>query len=246
LNRVPAITLYFWLIKILCTTVGETAADFMNEELSLGLTGTTLVMSTLLLMALVLQFRAKRYVPAVYWFVLVAISIVGTLITDILSDKVGVPLALSTLSFAAVLLATFALWYATEKTLSIRTIVSVRREAFYWAAVLVTFAFGTAAGDWLAEGLALGYLKSAVVFAALIGAVVVAHWRLGLNAVIAFWFAYVLTRPLGASLGDYLSQLPEDGGLGLGTITTSALFLGAILAAVSYLTVTKRDVIVAK
>jgi uncharacterized membrane-anchored protein len=240
-NRVPAITVYFWIIKVLCTTVGETAADFLNEDMDLGLAGTSLVMAALLLLALFFQFNARRYVPALYWLVLVLISVVGTLVTDNLTDNLGVPLPGSTLGFASALLALFAVWHAREKTLSIRTIVSFRREAFYWGAVLLTFALGTAAGDWLAEGLQVGYLPSALLFAGLIGAVAVAYWRFRLNAVAAFWAAYVLTRPLGASLGDYLSQARDDGGLGLGTVVTSALFLGAILAAVTYLTVSQRD-----
>jgi len=243
LNRVPAVTAYFWVIKVLCTTVGETAADLLNEELELGLVGTTLLMTLLLCVALFFQFRARRYVPGVYWAVVVLISVVGTLVTDNLSDNVGVPLELSTLGFGVALLLTFIAWYAAERTLSIRSIITPRREALYWGAVLLTFALGTAAGDWLAEDLALGYLPSALLFAAVIGVVVAAYRWLRLDAVVAFWVAYILTRPLGASLGDYLSQSPADGGLGLGTIATSALFIASILAAVMYLTVSKRDVV---
>jgi uncharacterized membrane-anchored protein len=245
LNRVPAVILYFWVIKVLCTTVGETAADYLNEELNLGLLGTTLVMTLLFVVALFFQFRAKRYVPWIYWLVVVSISVVGTLITDNLTDSVGVPLAASTLVFAVALSATFVAWYRAEGTLSIRSIVTARREAFYWAVVLLTFALGTAAGDWLAEGLALGYVRSAALFAAAIAAVIVAYRWLGLPSVVAFWAAYISTRPLGASLGDYLAQAPEDGGLGFGPVVTSALFIGSILAAVGYLSVTKRDVLAA-
>jgi len=242
LNKVPEITLYFWIIKILATTVGETAADFLNVQLNLGLTGTSLVMGSLLLVTLVVQFRARRYVPAIYWLAVVLLSVVGTLITDNLTDNFGIALTTTTAVFAVALTATFAAWYASEKTLSIHTIHTTRREGFYWLAILFTFALGTAAGDLTAERLNLGYLLSALMFGALIAIVTVAHLRFKLNAVLAFWIAYILTRPLGASLGDYLSQPRDNGGLGLGTIGTSALFLVTILSLVTYLTVTRRDV----
>ncbi|MET8179314.1 hypothetical protein [Streptomyces sp. NPDC005336] len=241
LNKVPEVTVYFWIIKVLCTTVGETAADYLNDTLGFGLTNTTYVMSALLVAALVFQFRARRYVPGIYWLSVVLISVVGTLVTDNLTDNMGVPLETTTIVFTIVLAATFALWYASEKTLSIHTIHTTRREAFYWAAILFTFALGTAAGDLTAEKLALGYWVSALMFAGLIAAVAVAHFWLGLEAVTAFWVAYVLTRPLGASLGDYMSQPSADGGLALGTMGTSALFLTTILALVVYLSVTRKD-----
>ena len=243
LNKVPEVTLYFWIIKVLCTTVGETAADFLNTNLHLGLTGTTVVMGVLLVITLVFQFRARRYVPAIYWLAVVLISVFGTLITDNLTDNLGVPLQTATIVFAIALAVVFASWYAVEKTLSIHSIFTTRREAFYWLAILFTFALGTAAGDLAAETFKLGYLLSAAIFAALIAVVTVAHLVFKLNAVLSFWIAYILTRPLGASLGDYLSQDRKDGGLGLGTVVTSAIFLGAILATVSYLAVTKKDVL---
>jgi uncharacterized membrane-anchored protein len=171
----------------------------------------------------------------------VLISIVGTLITDNLTDNLGVSLVTTTVVFGAALAATFIVWFALERTLSIHTIVTTRRESFYWLAVLFTFALGTAAGDLLAERLALGFLTSALIFAGAIAAVTIAHFRFRLNAVAAFWIAYVLTRPLGASIGDWLSQPTADGGLGLGTTTTSVAFLAAILATVVYLTISKRD-----
>ncbi len=241
LNKVPEVTLYFWVIKILCTTVGETAADFLNTHLGLGLTGTSYVMGTLLAVTLLFQFRARKYMPGTYWLAVVLISIVGTLITDNLVDNFGVALETTTIVFTIALAATFAAWYGVEKTLSIHTIYSTRREAFYWLAVLFTFCLGTAAGDLAAERLALGYWLSAVIFGALIAAVTVAHLRFRLNAVLAFWIAYVLTRPLGASVGDYLSQPTAGGGLALGTVGTSALFLLAILGLVAYLTRTRID-----
>jgi uncharacterized membrane-anchored protein len=241
LNKVPEVTLYFWIIKILCTTVGETAADFLDGNLGLGLTNTTFVMSALLVVSLGFQFRLKRYVPGVYWSAVVLISVVGTLITDNLTDGLGVSLVLSTIGFGIALALTFAAWYASERTLSIHTIVTIRREAFYWLTVLFTFALGTAAGDLTAERLAIGYWQSAVIFATLIAVVYISHWRFAANAILAFWIAYILTRPLGASIGDYLSQLRSDGGLGLGTTVTSAIFLSTILAIVVYLTLTKVD-----
>ena len=241
LNKVPEITLYFWVIKVLCTTVGETAADLLNENLGLGLTNTTYIMGALLVAALVAQFRLRRYVPSVYWLAVVLISIVGTLITDNLTDNLGVSLVVTTVGFSIVLAAVFAVWWLSERTLSIHTIYTTRRETFYWLAVLFTFALGTAAGDLTAERLSIGYALSAVIFGALIAAVAVAHFRFKLNAVLAFWIAYILTRPLGASLGDYFSQPKADGGLALGTVVTSALFLSAILVVVVFLTITRRD-----
>lgn len=245
LNKVPAITLYFWIIKVLCTTVGETAADFLNENLKLGLTVTSCVMGALLLIMLFFQFKTKKYIPGVYWLAVVLISIVGTLITDNLTDNLGVSLVTTTIIFSVALAATFIVWYAKEKTLSVHTIVTSRREAFYWLAILFTFALGTAAGDLAAEKLNLGYLVSFLIFGALIAVVALAHYRFKLHTVVAFWIAYILTRPLGASLGDYLSQSRDDGGLNLGTVGTSALFLLTILGMVIYLAVTKKDLEIA-
>jgi uncharacterized membrane-anchored protein len=241
LNKVPEVTLYFWLIKVLCTTVGETAADYLNSNLGFGLTGTTYVMGSVLVVVLFLQFRARRYVPSIYWLAVVLISVVGTLITDNLTDNFGVPLTTTTIVFAVALGVTFAVWYASERTLSIHTIFTTRREGFYWLAILFTFALGTAAGDLTAEQLNVGYLNSALMFGGLIALVAAAHFRLRLNAVVAFWIAYVLTRPLGASIGDYMSQPQHAGGLGLGTTGTSAIFLTAILGLVVFLTVSRTD-----
>jgi uncharacterized membrane-anchored protein len=243
LNKVPAVTFYFWIIKVLCTTVGETAADLLNERMHLGLTRTPIVMGGLLLIALFFQFRARRYIPGVYWLAVVIISVFGTLITDNLTDHLNVPLATTTIIFGVALVVVFITWYVFEKTLSIHSIVTRRREAFYWLAILFTFALGTAAGDLTAETLKLGYLRSALGFAGLIAVIALAHLIFKLNAVLAFWLAYILTRPLGASLGDYMSQARQDGGLGLGPVITSAIFLTAILATVSYLAMTKKDVV---
>ncbi len=241
LNKVPEITAYFWIIKVLCTTVGETFADFLNVNLGLGLTLTTVVMSALLAVALATQFRLRRYVPAPYWLAVVLISIVGTLITDNLVDNFAAPLWVTTVVFGVALAATFAAWYASEGTLSIHTIYTTRREAFYWLAILFTFALGTAAGDLAAEGLAIGYLPSAIAFGGLIALVAFAHYGLKANAVLTFWIAYILTRPLGASIGDYLSQSHNAGGLALGTVGTSAIFLATIFALVVYLSVSHAD-----
>jgi len=240
-NKVPEVTIFFWIIKILATTVGETFADYLNENLGLGLTVTTYLMTGLLVVALIVQFRTRRYIPPVYWVAVVLISVVGTLITDNLTDKYGVALELTTAVFAVALTLTFLIWYRNEHTLSIHTIYTAKREAFYWLAILFTFALGTAAGDLIAERFNVGYWKSALLFGSLIAAVYVAWRFFRLNEVLAFWTAYILTRPLGASVGDFLSQPTKDGGKGLGTTTTSFVFLGLIFAVVVFLTVTKRD-----
>jgi uncharacterized membrane-anchored protein len=241
LNKVPEVTLYFWIIKVLCTTVGETASDYLATNLNIGLTNTTYITGSLLLATLLFQFRARKYIPGIYWLSVVLISVVGTQITDNLVDNLGVTLVTTTIVFSIVLAAVFAAWYASERTLSIHTIYTTRREAFYWLTILFTFALGTAAGDLVAERLALGYWVSAVMFAGMIAAVAVGHFRFRLNAVLAFWIAYILTRPLGASLGDYLSQARADGGLGLGTTVTSVIFLGTILVVVVFLSLTRKD-----
>ncbi|MFF2089590.1 hypothetical protein [Paenibacillus sp. NPDC058174] len=240
-NKVPQVTIFFWIIKIMATTVGETAADYLNFNLKWGLTTTTLAITGLLIVALIIQMSATTYIPAVYWLTVVLISVVGTLITDNLVDNLGVSLETTTIFFSIALAVTFVGWYASERTLSIHSITTKKREAFYWLAILFTFALGTAAGDLVAESMDLGYLVSSVIFAAVIGAVTFAHFRLKLNAVTAFWIAYILTRPMGASLGDYLSQPRVEGGLQLGTTGTSIIFIVIILALVAYLTKSKRD-----
>jgi uncharacterized membrane-anchored protein len=242
LNKVPEVTLFFWVIKIMCTTVGETAADYLNVNLGFGLTNTTYVTGALLAVLLLAQFQLKRYVPVVYWSVVVVISVFGTLITDNLTDAHNVPLQTSTIVFSVILAVVFAVWYAVERTLSIHSITSLRREAFYWLAILFTFALGTAAGDLLAEKADLGYAVSIAIFGGAIAVVTFAHYALKMNAILSFWLAYILTRPLGASIGDEMSQSSHKyGGLGLGTTGTSYIFLGCILALVGYLTLTKKD-----
>lgn len=240
LNKVPEITVYFWLIKILCTTVGESFADYINETLGFGLTNTTLVFSVALVVVLVVQFRLNRYVPGVYWLAVVLISVVGTLLTDNLTDGQGVPLWISSTVFAVLLAAVFGIWYARERTLSIHTIVTTPREGWYWLTVLVTFALGTAVGDWTLELTGWSPGVSVLLPLGLILAVL-GSWRLGAGPVLCFWLAYILTRPLGANIGDFLASPKTDGGLGLGTLGTSVLFLGTILAVVVYLTKTHKD-----
>lgn len=241
LNKVPQITLFFWVIKILATTVGETAADFLATNLKLGLTKTTFVMGALLSVVLFFQFKTRSYSPALYWLAVVLMSIFGTLITDNMVDNFGISLWTSTAVFSVALAATFGAWYASEKTLSIHSITTWKREAFYWLTILFTFALGTAAGDLVAEKLNIGYWKSALIFAVVIGLMYVAQKYIGLNAVLAFWAAYIVTRPLGASIGDFLSQDKADGGLELGTTITSFIFLSVILGVVTFVAISKND-----
>src|SRR3954470_23864185 len=242
LNKVPEVTLWFWLIKIMCTTVGETAADYLNVNLGFGLTNTTYVTGVLLAALLAVQFRLRRYVPVAYWSVVVVISVFGTLITDNMTDHYKVALTTSTPIFAAILAVVFAVWWSFERTLSIHTIFTTRREGFYWLAILFTFALGTAAGDLTAEKFSLGYGVSIAIFGGIIALVTFAHYALKLNAVLSFWLAYIMTRPLGASIGDFMSQHSHRyGGLGLGTTGTSYIFLGCIFALVAYLSISKRD-----
>jgi uncharacterized membrane-anchored protein len=235
LNKVPEVTLIFWTIKILSTTVGETGADYLAVHVGLGANLTMACMAGLLIAALILQLRAGRYIPWIYWLTVVLVSIVGTQITDFLSDKLEISLYVSTAAFACALAATFAIWYGVERTLSIRTIVTTRRELFYWAAILFTFALGTAAGDLATEALGLGFQLGVIVFGVLIAFIAV-FYTLGVNPVLTFWLAYILTRPLGASLGDLLSQSRQYGGVGLGTIHTSLTFLTVIIALVAWVT----------
>jgi uncharacterized membrane-anchored protein len=235
LNKVPEVTLIFWTIKILSTTVGETGADYLAVHVGLGANPTATCMACLLIAALILQLRMRRYVPGIYWLTLVLVSIVGTQITDLLTDRLEISLYVSTVVFACALAAIFAIWFTVERTLSIRTIVTTRRELFYWTAILVTFALGTAAGDLATEALGLGFQLGVVVFGVLIAAIAI-FYSLGVNPVLTFWLAYILTRPLGASLGDLLSQSRNYGGVGLGTVHTSLVFLTVIIALVAWVT----------
>lgn len=227
LNKVPDVTLSFWVIKVMSTTVGETFADFLAVDIGWGLGITSVVMALLLAGALSLQMRKREYEPWIYWLCVVLVSILGTQITDILTDVLDVSLYTSTAAFSVLLALNFAVWYALERNLSIRRIVTARREAFYWATVLCTFALGTAGGDLATEALGLGFGIGTLIFSALIVGCLIA-WRSGLNSVLVFWVAYILTRPLGASLGDLLTQSRDYGGLGMGATWTSAIFLCVI------------------
>lgn len=227
LNKVPEVTLSFWIIKIMSTTVGETGADFLAVSAGWGQGVTRLVMAALLAMALFMQLRTRRYTPWIYWLTVVLVSVVGTQITDLLTDGLGVSLYVSTSAFAVALAAIFFVWYRVERTLSIHDIVTRNRELYYWSTILCTFALGTAAGDLATEALGLGFTWGAVAFGAVIG-LTYAAWRMGANAVLAFWIAYILTRPFGAALGDLLTQAKTYGGLGMGAMWTSALFLSVI------------------
>ncbi len=242
LSKVPEITVWFWVIKILCTTVGESFADWINMTLGVGLVPTAVIFTVVLAVILGWQLTLDRYKPFVYWLTVVVLSVTGTLYTDILTDKLGVPLAASSAVFAAILAVVFGVWFARERTLSIHSITTLPRELFYWLAILVTFALGTAVGDWTLEFTGWGPGLSVLLPAGLIIAIV-AGWKLGANAVLSFWLAYILTRPLGANLGDWLGFPKDQQGLGLGVAITSAIFLSAILATVVYLTVTRADVI---
>ncbi len=240
--KVPQVTAFFWIIKVLCTTVGETFADYLNTTLGLGLNGTTLFTIVALAIALVFQFRSKTYTPALYWVVVVLISIAGTLFTDNLTDNLNVSLLTSSLVWAVLLGLTFAAWYRSEKSLSIHSIYTNKREAFYWLTILFTFALGTGVGDLIAERFNLGYGISFFIFAGVIAAVSLLWKFNAINHVFAFWAVYVVTRPLGAAIGDQMAQNdPKYGGWGLGTTKTSLIFLSAILVLVAYLSLSKRD-----
>ncbi|MDP4088017.1 MAG: hypothetical protein Q8930_01950 [Bacillota bacterium] len=241
LSKVPEVTIFFWIIKILCTTVGETFADFLNINLGLGLTLTSVIMGVAFAFVLFIQFKTKKYIPGVYWLTVVLISVFGTLITDNMVENMNVKLTTSVILFTILLAATFVLWFKSEKTLSIHSIYTSKREAFYWLAILFTFALGTAVGDYVAEELALGYTLTGLIVITIIACVFVAAKYLKFDSILTFWIAYVLTRPLGASLGDFMSQPKSLGGLGLGATVTSIIFLSAILAVVLFLSLTKRD-----
>jgi len=233
LNKVPEVTVAFWIIKIMSTTVGETGADYLAVHAGLGTVLTDAIMASLLMIALIAQLRTRQYVPWIYWLTVVLVSVVGTQLTDALTDGLEVSLYLSTAAFASCLAVVFYVWYRMERTLSIQSIVTRRRELFYWTAILVTFALGTAAGDLATEALGLGFSLGSLVFAFLLVLVAGAGY-LGANRVLMFWFAYILTRPFGASLGDLLSQARSYGGLGLGSVITSCVFLAVIVSLVGF------------
>jgi uncharacterized membrane-anchored protein len=231
LSTVPAVTAGFWVTKVLTTGMGETGADFLYHDqlgpIALPLAGVGLVG------ALVLQFGARQYVPWIYWLAVSMVAVFGTMAADI-THQMGVPLLASTAFYAVLLVVIFAVWYAMEKTLSFHSIYTRRREAFYWATVLATFALGTAAGDMTADTLNLGFLASGVMFAVAIAVPLVAYKLFGLNSIAAFWFAYVLTRPLGASFADWSASPTFRGGLDWGTGPITLVLTIAIVGLVGY------------
>lgn len=240
INKVPAVTLFFWIIKVLATTVGETVADYLNITLGMGLRVTSYIMGGILLIILFFQFKAKKYEPGLYWAAVVLLSVVGTLISDNLVDNMGVALITTSIIFGSALIVVFVWWYLSERTLSVHKIDTTGREFFYWFAILFTFSLGTSAGDLISESSGLGYAYATLLFAAVIGLIFLAYKYLKMNSILAFWLAYILTRPLGASLGDLLSQEVKVGGLGLGTTITSIVFLSVILGLVIYLTIKQK------
>ncbi|WP_338783097.1 hypothetical protein [Streptomyces sp. DG1A-41] len=239
-SKVPEVTAWFWVIKVLTTGMGETASDYLAHLL--GPIPAVTLGGVALAAALALQFSARQYVAWIYWTAIVMVSVFGTMAADVLHVGLGVPYTVSTPVFLAALAAVFGVWYAAERTLSIHSIRTRRREVFYWATVLATFALGTAAGDLTANNAGLGYLGSGVMFAVVIAVPVVAHRRLGLSAIAAFWSAYVVTRPLGASFADWMAVSTGRGGLGLGLGPVTLCWTVAILGLVGYLAATHKDV----
>ena len=238
-RKVPEITLVFWLIKILTTAMGEVTSDFLVRTFNPVLV--VPIAALALGAALLLQLRANRYFPWIYWLAVALVAIFGTMAADVLHIELGIPYAISTAFFAVVLVLIFGAWQASEGTLSIHSIDSRRRELFYWATVLATFALGTATGDMTASTLRLGYLDSGILFGVLFVIPAIGYRLVGLNAVLAFWLAYVLTRPFGASLADWIGRPRSLSGLGVGTGAVS-LVLGVIIAAlVAYVSVVRPE-----
>jgi uncharacterized membrane-anchored protein len=240
LSKVPEVTVFFWIVKALTTGMGESTSDFLVHrlvpEIAVVLGGIGLVVS------LVVQLSAREYVAWKYWLAVAMVGIFGTMAADVLHVGLGVPYVASTLFYAVVLAAIFRVWYVSEGTLSIHSIHTPRREVFYWAAVLATFALGTAAGDLTAVTFGLGYFASGLLFAAVIAVPAIGYWRFEMNSILAFWFAYVVTRPLGASFADWLAVSSERGGLDLGTGPVSLVLAALIAGFVAYLTVTRKDI----
>lgn len=239
LLKVPEITIIFWTIKLLSTALGESTSDYLVFHINpyiavaFGAVG--------LLIAILLQFYVKKYIPWVYWLSVVMVAIFGTMAADVLHVGLGIPYIVSTIFFSVCLTVIFVVWYKAEKTLSIHSIFTMRRELFYWATVMATFALGTAAGDMTAATLGLGYLLSGIMFAVVFVIPGILYWKLRKNEVFFFWFAYVITRPFGASFADYFGK-NILGGLGLGDEIVSAVLGVLIIILVGYLTITKKDI----
>ncbi len=240
IRKVPEITIYFWILKLLTTAMGEVTSDFLvhqfNPIIAVALGGICLAV------ALVLQFSVHRYVAWIYWLAVVMVAIFGTMAADVLHVRFGIPYFVSTSFFAIALAVIFVAWFVSEKTLSIHSINTRRREMFYWATVMATFALGTAAGDMTSITMHLGYFSSGVMFAGLITLPALAYWLLGLNEIFAFWLAYILTRPLGATFADWVGKPQSVSGLGLGTGLVSLCLTILIVIFVGYLTVTRKDI----
>ncbi len=241
--KVPQITLFFWIVKILSTTVGETAADFLNENMGFGLKGTTVAMGILLAVVIVVQLKLKNYIASSYWAVVIMMSIEGTLITDMLVETFGITLLTSTIVFTIAMIAVFITWYKKEGTLSIHSVDRFEREAFYWLVILIAFALGTAFGDMLSEKLALGYLNTLMLFTGSFALVALLYFAKVIGPVLGFWLAFILTRPVGASLGDFMIQARDVGGLAISVGTVNTLFFAIIMVLIFYLTYSKSDVL---
>jgi uncharacterized membrane-anchored protein len=239
LTKVPEITVIFWVLKLLTTGMGEVMSDFAGK---VSTTYGAVVITLGFVVAMGLQLRQQRYRAPYYWFAVAAVAVFGTMVADGIHADVGVPYAISTIAFAAVTGAIFFVWHRTEGTLSIHSIDTRRRELFYWAAVLGTFALGTAAGDFTAASLNLGFLNSILLFGAVIAIPAIGWWRFDMNPILAFWFAYVITRPLGASFADWFSKPPSITGLGLGDGFVSLLALAVFVPLVAWVTISRVDV----
>lgn len=235
-SKVPEITAWFWVVKALTTAMGESTSDWLVHSLVPEIA--VVLGAIAFAIAIYLQFTKDRYIPAIYWFAVAMVGVFGTMCADVLHVGLGVPYIASTIFFAIVLAVVFRAWYRVEGTLSIHSITTPRRECFYWAAVLATFALGTAAGDLTANTLGLGYFGSIWLFAAIIAIPAIGYFQLGMGSILAFWFAYVVTRPLGASVADWLGK-PE--GVGLGNGLVSLAFAAAIVAIVRHLAITGKD-----
>jgi len=238
-NKVPEITFYFWIIKVLTTGMGEVTSDYLAHQLNpvivVAMAGICLIAS------LILQFSVRRYVAWIYWLTVIMVSIFGTMAADVMHVGLGIPYLVSTTFFVITLVIIFSTWYASEKTLSIHSIYTCHREAFYWATILATFALGTAAGDMTAITMHLGYFFSGVLFALLFATPVIAYWLFGLNEICTYWFAYIITRPLGASFADWMGVDHNRGGLGLGTGSVSLGLTLIIIVLVCYIAITQKD-----
>lgn len=239
LRKVPEITLIFWIAKLLTTAVGESTSDYLVFKINPYIAVTLGAIG--LVIALILQFSVPKYIPWVYWLTVTMVAIFGTMAADVLHIQLGIPYILSTIFFAIVLAIVFIVWQKSEKTLSIHSINSRRRELFYWAAILATFALGTAAGDMTAITLGLGYFSSGLLFAALIAIPAFGYWFVGLNEIAAFWAAYILTRPIGASFADWTGKSKAVGGLALGDGLVSLVLVILIICFVSYMSFKSKE-----